>query len=272
MTEATADILVERRAGLAVLTLNRPATLNAMTFEMIAGFNRAVADADQDPGVHAIAITGAGRGFCSGIDAASLAQASASGDRQLAARGIAEDLPAQFINLLKIGKPVIAAVNGTAAGLGLILAMMCDLRFVAHEASFVTAFAKRGLIAEHGVSWFLPRIVGPSRALDLMWSSRKLDAHEAYRIGLADRIAPAAELMAMVEAYVADLAANVSPRSMAMTKDMVYRHLSEPMAPAVREADRLATASLGHPDSREGIAAFVQKRAPKFAPWTGYEG
>ncbi len=272
MSETAPDILVERRAGMAILTMNRPATMNAMTFEMIADFNRAIAEAERDVEVRAIVITGTGRGFCSGLDAGSLAQASATGDRQLAARGLTDDMPAQFASLLKIGKPVIAAVNGVAAGMGLVLAIMCDLRFVANEASFVTAFSKRGLIAEHGMSWFLPRIVGPSRALDLMWSSRKVGAEEAYRIGLADRLAPAAELMAAVEAYVADIAANVSPRSMGITKDMVYRHLSESMGPAVREADRLATASLGHPDTKEGVRAFVEKRPPRFAPWTGYEG
>jgi enoyl-CoA hydratase/carnithine racemase len=271
MTDAARDILVEHRDGMAIITLNRPAALNAMTFEMIAEFNRAAAAAVAAPEIRAIVITGAGRGFCSGLDAASLAQASASGDRQLVARGIEEDMPAQFASLTKIGKPVIAAVNGVAAGIGLVLALMCDLRFVAEEASFVTAFSRRGLVAEHGTSWLLPRIVGPSRALDLLMSSRKVGAEEAYRIGLADRIAPGAELMDTVAAYVADIAANVSPRSMAMIKDMVWRHLSEPMGPAVREADRLATASLGHPDTREGVQAFVERRPPRFLPWTGGE-
>ena len=271
MADVSSDILVEQRDGMAILTLNRPSTLNAMTFEMIAEFNRAVAAAVANPDVRAIVVTGTGRGFCSGLDAASLAQASASGDRQLAARGIDEETPAQFANLMQVGKPVIAAVNGTAAGMGLVLAMMCDLRFVAEEASFITAFARRGLVAEHGMSWFLPRIVGPSRALDLLMSSRKVGAEEAYRIGLADRVVPGAELMAVVGAYVADLVANVSPRSMAVSKQMVYRHLSEGMGPALRDADRLATASLGHPNTREGVQAFVERRAPRFLPWTGEE-
>ena len=252
MTEPAADILIERRAGMAVVTLNRPATLNAMTFEMIGAFNRAIADAEQDPAVHAIVITGVGRGFCSGIDAASLAQASASGDRQLAARGIDPDLPAQFINLLKIGKPVIAAVNGTAAGLGLILAMMCDLRFVAHEASFVTAFSKRGLIAEHGVSWFLPRIIGPSRALDLMWSSRKVAAQEAYRVGLADRIAPAAELMALptsLHAIDSDRTA-LFPSPVLATWDSQCSP-SVPMKPARCSCPSFAVKSAGSPVTRD---------------------
>jgi len=272
MTDAPSDILVERRDGMAIVTLNRPATMNAMTFEMFAVFNRAIAEAEADPAVRAIVVTGTGRGFCSGLDAASLAAASASGDRQLAARGIEEDMPAQFANLLKVGKPVIAAVNGAAAGMGMVLAMMCDLRFVAEEASFITAFSRRGLIAEHGMSWFLPRIVGPSRALDLLMSSRKVGAEEAWRIGLADRVVPGAELMTAVGAYVAEIAAGVSPRSMAVIKDMVYRHLSDPMQPAVQEADRLATASLGHPDTKEGVRAFVERRPPQFLPWTGKDG
>ncbi|MDQ0462576.1 enoyl-CoA hydratase/carnithine racemase [Caulobacter ginsengisoli] len=264
-------ILTEKRGRLAIVTLNRPAALNALTGAMMGAFNNVVAELERDPAVTAIVITGAGRGFCAGFDSAELVKTTETGlaERNLADRGVDEDLPAQFIGLLKVSKPVIAAVNGPAAGLGFILAMMCDLRFASDTAAFVTAFSKRGLIAEHGASWMLPRIVGPSRALDLLWSSRKVGADEALRIGLVDRVVPAAELLDAVAQYVDDIAANVSPRSLAIIKGQVYAGLSEPVGPAVREADRLTRESLSHPDSREGARSFVERRPPQFAPWTG---
>lgn len=264
-------ILTEKRGRLAVVTLNRPAQLNALTAAMMGEFNRAIAELERDPAVTAIAVTGAGRGFCAGFDSAELVKTTETGlaERRTEERGIDAELPAQFIGLLKVTKPVIAAINGPAAGLGFILAMMCDLRFAADSAAFVTAFSRRGLIAEHGASWMLPRIVGPSRALDLLWSSRKVGAEEALRIGLIDRLVPAADLLDAIAEYVDDIAANVSPRSLAIIKGQVYAGLSQPVAPAVQEADRLTRESLAHPDSREGAKSFVERRPPQFAPWTG---
>ncbi len=271
MTEDT--ILVERRGPLAIVRLNRPAQLNAVTVPMMAEFERAVADLDKDPSVIALAITGEGRGFCAGFDMAALVAASSGGgisENRTEGRGMDPELPAQFISLTRLSKPVIAAVNGPAAGLGFILAMTCDIRFAAPEAAFVTAFSKRGLIAEHGASWFLPRIVGPAKALDLLWTSRKMGAVEAERIGFVDRLVDsAADLLPAIEAYVAEIAANVSPRSVGIMKRQVYAALSEPVGPAVREGDRLTREALAHPDAREGSTAFAERRAPNFAPWTG---
>jgi len=262
MTEPV--IRLERRGPLGLIWLNRPEALNAMPIPMIGEFNAAVAEADADPEVVAIAVTGVGRGFCAGIAAGDLGQASASGQRRLEERGIDPQMPAQFANLRSLRKPVIAAVNGPAAGLGLILALMSDLRFVAEEAVFVTAFSHRGLLAEHGVSWLLPRLVGQGRALDLLFSSRRVKGEEAYRIGLADRLLPKDELIPAVEAYVADLAENASPGSLMAMKQMVYRHQDMAFQPALIEADATATASLGNADAREGIAAFVERRKPRF--------
>ena len=147
--------------------------------------------------------------------------------------------------------------------------MMSDLRFGSDGASFTTVFSKRGLIAEHGTSWTLPRLVGPSRALDLLWSSRRVHADEALRIGLLDRVFPADELLTGLVAYVDELAANVSPGAIAVMKSQVYRHLSEAMAPALADADRLTQAQIKHPDAYEGAMSLIERRLPKFQPWTG---
>jgi enoyl-CoA hydratase/carnithine racemase len=177
--------------------------------------------------------------------------------------------PAMFSFLLDISKPVIAAVNGVGAGGGFVLAMMCDLRFMAEGATLITVFSKRGLISEHGTSWLLPRMVGLSRALDLLWSSRRVDAAEAYRIGLADRVVAPDKLIEAVEAYVVDLAANVSPTALAVMKAAVHRHLAQDFDTAAADADRLTQQQLRHPDATEGARSFVERRPPAFATWTG---
>jgi enoyl-CoA hydratase/carnithine racemase len=174
-----------------------------------------------------------------------------------------------FSFLADIGKPVIAAVNGVAAGGGFVLAMMSDLRFMADGATLITIFSKRGLIAEHGTSWALPRLVGLSRALDLLWSSRRVDAAEAYRIGLADRVAPPEALLDTVEAYVEEMAATVSPRSVAVMKKQVLAHAAMTFDEAAAETATAIDESLTHPDAAEGAASFVQRRPPQFAPWPG---
>ena len=256
-----------RNGRLALITLERPDALNALTYDMIADVERFARQAERDPEVVAICITGSGRGFCAGIDMSVLTahaagEAVSRGDRPKPAN------PAMFAFLLDISKPVIAAVNGVAAGGGFVLAMMCDMRFMAQDASLITIFSRRGLIAEHGTSWLLPRMVGLSRALDLLWSSRKVGADEAFRVGLADRIAPGPELYAAVESYVAELA-SVSPRALAVIKRQVHRHLEMALVDACVESDGLMAEALAHPDAKEGAAHFVEKRAPRFAPWTG---
>ena len=224
--------------------------------------------AEADPQVVAICVTGAGRGFCAGLDAEYL--------RQVTEQGLAErdpdELPVLFGPLLRISKPIIAAVNGPAAGGGFVLALLSDLRFMAEEAKLTPVFSKRGLMAEHGLSWLLPRIVGLSRALDLLWSSRLVAAEEALRIGLADRTCPAERLLHEVEAYVADLAANASPRSIAHMKRQVYEDLDRPLAEAAWATDALVRATVDHEDTREGVLSLIERRAPRFAGWSGFPG
>jgi enoyl-CoA hydratase/carnithine racemase len=268
MSEHQPLIIASRLGRTALLTLNRPDARNALTVPMIAEFNAAVRAAERDPEVLAIVITGAGRIFCSGLDVATIAEFSRTGDRKLAERGITPEMPAQFANLLQVTKPVIAAVNGAAVGVGLVLALMCDLRIVAEGAFFSTSFAKLGLTAEHGSSWLLPRLIGTSRALDLLWTSRRVGADEALRIGLADRIAPADGLIGEAERLVAEFA-EASPHSMALMKRMIHQHLDTELGLALRQADELASASLSHPDVQEGVAALKERRAPVFQPWTG---
>jgi enoyl-CoA hydratase/carnithine racemase len=256
----------ERRGRLGLVRLERPEALNALTNPMIAGIESAVRRAAADPQVFAICVTGPGRGFCAGLDMSVLAD-HAAGRAPAAA---ADRTPRQamlFSFLLDIEKPVIAAVTGVGAGGGFILAMMCDLRFMADSASLITVFSKRGLIGEHGAAWILPRLVGLSRALDLLWSSRRVEAEECYRIGLADRVVPADDLLAAVEAYVAEMAATVSPRAVAVMKAQVHADLARGFDEGARHTERVMGEALAHPDAAEGAASFVQRRPPAFAPW-----
>lgn len=259
------EALYERRGPLAIIRLNRPHALNALTYAMIGEIERMALQAEADPEVVAIALTGEGRGFCAGVDM-SVLTASTQG---AAPRDDGRANPALFSFLTRISKPVIAAVNGVAAGGGFVLAMMADLRFVAEEASLITVFSRRGLIAEHGTSWLLPRMIGLSAALDLLMSSRRVDGAEALRLGLADRLLPGADLLPAVEAYVADLAATVSPTALAVIKAQVRRHLAQPFDEAARESAALMATALAHPDATEGAASFIARRPPRFAAWTG---
>lgn len=262
------QVSYERRGALGVIRLERPEALNALTYAMISGVERFALAAEADPEVIALCITGAGRGFCAGIDMSVLTESTRNGPRAAAADAASRN-PALFAFLLGISKPVIAAINGPTAGGGFVLAMMCDLRFMAQEASLTTVFTKRGLIAEHGTSWLLPRMIGLSRAMDLLWSSRRVDAAEAYRLGFADRLVPGDGLLAAVEGYAADLKANVSPRALAVIKAQLHRDLEAGFDAAARGAEALMADALTHPDATEGAQSFIERRPPRFAPWTG---
>jgi enoyl-CoA hydratase/carnithine racemase len=262
-------ILAEAADGVATITLNRPDRLNAWTGAMAAELRQALTEADADPSVRAIILTGAGRGFCAGADMNDLQDISAAGRSETRAHTPYDPAaradfhhPQTYFPAVK--KPIIAAINGAAAGMGLAIMLFCDLRFAADSAVFMTAFSRRGLIAEHGTSWMLSRLVGHSRALDLLLSSRRVGAEEAYRIGLADRVFPAAELMAQTIAYAREIADLVSPRSTAVIKRQLWNSLMQPLAEAMADADRDMAESLKSEDFREGVAHFVEKRPPRF--------
>jgi enoyl-CoA hydratase/carnithine racemase len=264
-----ANVIVEVDGPMGVVRLDRPEKLNAFTYGMIDEIRGGIDQVVADPSVTAIVVTGTGRAFSAGLDTTDLARSAEGATSSEDRWRDPNELPALFGYLLRVTKPVIAAVNGVTAGGGFVLAMMCDLRFAAESASFTTAFSKRGLIAEHGTSWLLPRIVGVNRALDLLWSARRIDAREAYRIGFIDRVVPDDALLDEVRAYVVDLAATVSPRSMAVMKEQVYQDLGQSVEAACRDMAARLPASLEYPDAKEGVASFVERRPPRFLPWTG---
>jgi len=258
------EILYEVADPVATIRLNRPDKLNALTYPMLRALRAAVDDAAADPRVVGIVITGNGRGFCAGLDASVLAATSSQGSA--ARTSVAEgELPGLVSYLLRVPKPVIAAVNGPAAGGGFVLACMSDVRFASTEASFTTVFSKRGLISEHGTIWILPRLLGAGRALELLWSSRKVSAEEALRIGLVEFVTPPAELVERAQAFVRELAANVSPGSLRETKRLVYDHLGMGVEPALHDADAAQWRALDRPDALEGAQSYLEKRPPKFA-------
>lgn len=265
MDAEKSNIAYEVEDDVAIVRLDRPEKLNAFTLRMVREIRVAVERAADDERVAGIIITGTGRAFSAGLDLGDLARIAETGalpSGPVDTRG--EEPPALFSYLRGIPKPAIAAVNGVAAGGGFLLAMMCDLRFVAEDASFTTTFSKRGLVAENGISWVLPRLVGPNRALDLLWSARRIDAQEAYRIGFADRLVARERLLDEAKAYIRDLATNVSPYSIKMMKTQVYQDLSLPFDTACREAYRFVCEGFGHPDLKEGVASFLENRPPRF--------
>ena len=251
------------------MTINRPATLNAFTRPMIERLRRLTDEAQRDPTIFGVVITGTGKALCSGLYVSHLSQAAESGGDE--ARIPPGELPGLFVHLLKVSKPVIAAVNGVAAVGGFVLAMMCDLRFAAESASFTMAMSNRGLIAEHGTSWLLPRKIGISRTLDLMWTSRRMGAAEALSIGFVDRVVSAGSELDVAKDYIREGPAHVSPRAVAEMKAQVYGHLDLSFPDAVEDSMRRMLEALKHPDIREGARGVVERRGIGGHPGPGRE-
>ncbi len=256
------DIEFEIDDPVALIRLNRPQRLNAFTYDTLAEIRQAVDEAAADPRVVGIIITGNGRAFSAGLDMATLAAVTEAG--QSGSTSDPDQLPGLFSYLLEVPKPVIAAVNGVAAGGGLILALASDLRFASEDASFTTVFSKRGLIAEHGSSWLLPRLVGTGHALDLLWSSARIDAARAFELGLVERLVAPRNLIAAARAYVEDLAINVAPATLAETKRLVYAHIGCDLRSALEEAHEAQERFVAGADAREGAQALLEKRPPNF--------
>jgi enoyl-CoA hydratase/carnithine racemase len=274
------EVLYDVKDRIATVTLNRPERMNSIDDSMPANIAKAMAKAAADPGVRAIILTGAGRAFCAGADIGRL-QKRAGGARPAPppddpsiipaiTLGHGPDLGEEFADVrrysyfMRIGKPVIAALNGATAGLGMIMALCCDMRMASERMIFTTAFAQRGLIAEHGIAWLLPRLVGPSNAIDLLMSARRVTAKEALDIGLVNRVYPQDTFMDDVRTYVRMLTDTVSPHSMAVIKAQTWKGMFETYAENLAEADKQIMLNYPYPDYKEGVAHFVEKRPANF--------
>lgn len=267
------EILYEVDDPVATITLNRPDSLNGWTDRMGREVRHAVARAEADAAVVGIVITGAGRAFCAGADLKVLSSISEDGRMESDADDLPPapepaprppDLDGAYTYLLGCPKPIIAAINGPCAGMAVPIALSCDLRFMAEDAVMLTAFAQRGLIAEWGLSWLLPRVVGASHAMDLLISSRKVSGTEAAAMGLVNRAMPAEQVLAHSQQYVRDLAERVSPASMAVMKRQLHSQLHAGLGPAELESRQLMMESFTRPDFKEGVQSFLEKRPPVF--------
>jgi enoyl-CoA hydratase/carnithine racemase len=266
-------VLYEVAERIATITLNRPDRLNAFNAEMGTGLRQAMENAARDAGVRVIILTGAGRGFCAGADMERLSGAAGSGGASVQPEApapldlggpVRADFQHRYTYFPAVPKPIIAAINGPAAGLGFVFACYCDLRLAGSEAIFTTAFARRGLIAEYGLAWLLPRLVGPAHAMDLLFSARRVSAAEAERIGFLNRAVAQAQLMVETRAYARELADSVSPRSLRVMKRQMWDGLLSGLGTAVELANEEMRASFKTEDFREGVAHFVEKRPPRF--------
>ncbi len=266
-------VLYDVSERICTITLNRPEKLNAWTRQMHFDLKDAMQKAGADPDVRAIILTGSGRGFCAGADMGGLQAIQAGGAPTDRATKAQADLPGgstlaefrmNYSYFPAIPKFIIAAINGPAAGLGFVIPLYADLRFAAESAVFTTAFAQRGLIAEHGVSWLLPRLVGLPAALDLLCSARKFRAPEALSLGLVNRVVADDKLMTETRAYARLLADTVSPRSVAVMKRQLWESQFQTLAEATVQANHEMELSFVTEDFKEGVAHFLEKRAAKF--------
>ena len=274
MTVAYQHILYETEGPVATITMNRPDQLNALTGLMQAEIRHALDQSERNPEVIGTVLTGAGRGFCAGVDMNDLSDMSDAGKRTGSSNDELKVDPGNPDNdpnykssptyFLGLRKPLVAAINGAAAGLGFSYATFCDMRFMERKAKIVTSFGPRGLIAEHGTSWMLPRIVGPSNALDIYWSSRRVDGEEAYRMGYANRLCEDGESASDAQDFLKEIAGTSAPMSIMMMKRQVYKHLNRELGESMDESTVWMDESLKRSDFKEGVASFVEKRPPNF--------
>lgn len=262
--------------GVAVITLSRPKRRNAWTGRMHTEYRWLLSEADADKAVRVIVVTGdpEGQAFCAGADLGALEGHSEKGrydpgtsdDIARPGFGVDPNFDAAFAYHFGVGKPIIAAINGAAAGIGLVLAAFADLRFAVKGAKFTAAHGRFNFPAEFGLSWVLPRIVGLTHANDVLLSSRTFTSDEASAMGFLNRLTEAEALMPAVLDYARTMAANVAPGSARETKRQIYRDLHRDAAAAVSEAERLLETMIKAPDYKEGVKAWMEKRP---AQWTG---
>ncbi|MEU4325578.1 enoyl-CoA hydratase-related protein [Nonomuraea dietziae] len=243
--------------GVLTLTFNRPDRLNAWTDAMGRRYFDLLEQAEKDPSVRAIVVTGAGRGFCSGADFQTLSAIQTGSYSEKP-----DPRPNTFPTTIR--KPIIAAVNGACAGLGMVHALVCDLVFTAEEAKWTTAFSRRGLVAEYGLSWVLPRLMGQQRAMDVLLSGRVFTGREAFEMGLVNRAVAARSLLQEAQGYARELALHSSPASMDVIKRQVWGDWDHTLEESAANAVREMMASFGRADFAEGVASFLERRAPDF--------
>jgi len=263
--------------GVATILFNRPEKLNALTPAMLAMFFRAVRRAAGDPAARVIIITGAGRSFCAGLD---LSVIGSGGSDQPPSHGappepvpqwgddVGPDLSRFFSGgwneLITSRKPTIAAINGPAFGWGFILSLHCDIRFAAQSAVMNATFARLGVPAEKASGWLLARLIGSARALDLLYTARRIDGVEAERLGIVNSVLPDDALMTHVTQYARQIAANSAPRALAAMKAQVWSALDDPYDVGFADADHEQDLATWTEDFREGITSYREKRAPNF--------
>ncbi|MFD9603048.1 enoyl-CoA hydratase/isomerase family protein [Streptomyces sp. NPDC059970] len=248
--------------GVSWITLNRPEAMNAVTWDQRERVIALLAEASADPAVRAVVLTATGRGFCAGAD---LRGAPTTGDRVPGDVARTIRLGAQRLTaaVLDCEKPVIAAVNGTAAGLGAHLAFACDLVLAADSAKFIEVFVRRGLVPDGGGAYLLPRLIGPQRAKELMFFGDSLPAREAERLGLVNRVVPDEELTATARAWAQRLADGPT-RAIALTKQLVNASLDSDRATAFAAEAMAQEVNMTTQDANEGVASFVERRTPKY--------
>ena len=254
------SVLAHRDGPVLTLTLNRPHRRNAWTYPMGNRYFDLLDEADDDPDVRVVVVTGSGESFCVGVDTESLGEAAGKGLRRRPSKG------RRMTHAMEFRKPMIAAINGACAGFGLLQALHCDVRFAVEGAVFTTAFVRRGLNAEYGSSWLLPRIVGQSRAAELLLSGRRFDAAEAERMGLVQWVVPRADLLDRVRAYASEMAESCSPMAMADTKHQLLTDWVLERR-AAEDHEKVLAYLPGHRvDFEEGVRSYVERRPPRFAP------
>jgi len=266
--------LFDLNDGIATITLNRPHRLNAWTGRMHTEYRWCLLQAELNSEVRIIVVTGAGRGFCAGADTKALEGHVEKGGYDPGTPdplaepgfGVRAEFDASFAYHFGLTKPVIAAINGAAAGVGLVLACFADIRFAAAGVKLTTAHGKLNLPAEFGLSWLLPRLIGLTRANDLLLTSRVVMSEEAQQLGLINKVFAADDLLPQTYRYAIEMAESISPASLRETKRQIYTDLHRDAAASVRESERLVERMMKEKDFAEGVAALTEKRAPK---WSG---
>jgi len=250
------------------ITLNRPDRGNGWTGPMSRAYLALLDKAARSPDVRAIIVTGAGKAFCVGGDSEILGGIAGTGEipRQDPSQPVT---PSEHLFALRVGKPIIAAINGACFGIGMQQMLCCDIRFASDDAKFATAFARRGLAAEMAMSWLLPRLVGTGHAMDLLLSARLVRAPEAERMGLINRIVPTADLMSEARAYALELAGKCAPSAMRTIKAQVWRDLMTDLVSSYDHAGELMEETFAGDDFKEGLASWQESRSPSFPPLSG---